>query len=168
MKVAICPGSFDPVTLGHLDIISRAAKLFDKVYVAVLANSAKKPLFTVEERIELLERCLTELTNVEVITFSGLLVDCAREYGAVAIVKGLRAVTDFEYEFQMALINKKLNRSVETLFLNTNAKYMYLSSSIVKEVARNGGDIADFVHPAVEDEIRTAILKEMEEKESEK
>ncbi len=162
MKIAICPGSFDPVTLGHLDIISRSAKLFDKVYVAVLENSTKRPMFSIEERIELLERCLTDLPNVEVITFSGLLVDCAQEYGAVAIVKGLRAVTDFEYEFQMALINKKLNREMETLFLNTNAKYMYLSSSIVKEVAKNGGDITDFVHPAVAEDIKKRFLKEIE------
>ena len=161
MKIAICPGSFDPVTLGHLDIISRSAKLFDKVYVAVLKNSAKQALFSVEKRIEMLERCLTDLPNVEVITFSGLLVDCAREYAAVAIVKGLRAVTDFEYEFQMALINKKLNCEVETLFLNTNAKYLYLSSSIVKEVAKNGGDITDFVHPAVAEDIKKGILKEI-------
>ena len=161
MKITICPGSFDPVTLGHLDIISRSAKLFDKVYVAVLENSSKTPLFSVEKRIELLERCLTDLANVEVITFSGLLVDCAKEKGAIAIVKGLRAVTDFEYEFQMALINKKLNREVETLFLNTNAKYLYLSSSIVKEIARNGGDITDFVHPAVAEDIKNAFNKEI-------
>lgn len=162
MRVAICPGSFDPVTLGHLDIISRSAKLFDKVYVAVLKNSSKKKsLFNIEERMELLERCLEDLPNVEVITFEGLLVDCARENDAIAIVKGLRAVTDFEYEFQMALINKKLNREVETLFLTTNAKYLYLSSSIVKEVARNGGDITDFVHPAVAEDIKNRIEKEI-------
>ena len=162
MKIAICPGSFDPVTLGHLDIVSRTSKLFDKVYVAVLQNSNKKrPLFTVEERIDLLKRCLTDIPNVEVISFEGLLVDCARENDAVAIVKGLRAVTDFEYEFQMALINKKLNRDVETLFLTTNAKYMYLSSSIVKEVAKNGGEITDFVHPAVAEDIKKR-LKEIE------
>lgn len=159
MKVAICPGSFDPVTLGHLDIIKRAAKLFDKIYVAVLANSAKTPLFSVEERMDLLRRCLTDLPNVEVITFSGFLVDCAKEYNAVAIVKGLRAVTDFEYEFQMALTNKKLNPQLETLFLNTSAQYMYLSSSIVKEVGRNGGDISDFVHPAVVEDIKKAFEK---------
>ncbi|MBR6793210.1 MAG: pantetheine-phosphate adenylyltransferase [Clostridia bacterium] len=161
MKIAICPGSFDPVTRGHLDIISRTSKLFDKVYVAVMCNSKKRPLFTVKERIDLLERCLTDYPNVEVITFEGLLVDCARENNAVAIVKGLRAVTDFEYEFQMALINKKLNRDVETLFLTTNAKYMYLSSSIVKEIARNGGEITDFVHPAVAEDIKKR-LKEIE------
>ncbi len=161
MRIAICPGSFDPVTLGHLDIISRSAKLFDKVYVAVLENRTKKPLFSVEKRMDLLRRCLTDLPNVEVITSEGLLVDCARQNNAVAIVKGLRAVTDFEYEFQMALINKKLNREVETLFLTTNNKYMYLSSSIVKEVAINGGDITDFVHPAVAEEIKKEFKKEI-------
>ena len=160
MRIAICPGSFDPVTLGHLDIISRTSRLFDKVYVAVLKNSSKKKsLFNIEERMELLRRCITDLPNVEVITFEGLLVDCARENNAIAIVKGLRAVTDFEYEFQMALINKKLNREVETLFLTTNAKYLYLSSSIVKEVAKNGGDITDFVHPAVAEDIKNRIEK---------
>lgn len=162
MRIAICPGSFDPVTLGHLDIISRTSRLFDKVYVAVLKNSSKKKsLFNIEERMELLRRCITDLPNVEVITFEGLLVDCARENNAIAIVKGLRAVTDFEYEFQMALINKKLNREVETLFLTTNAKYLYLSSSIVKEVAKNGGDITDFVHPAVAEDIKNRIEKEI-------
>ena len=157
MKAAICPGSFDPVTLGHLDIITRAAKLFDRVYVAVLANSAKKPIFTVEERMRLLQRCLEGRPGIEVVTFSGLLADCARQYGAAAIVKGLRAVTDFEYEFQMALTNKKLNLELETLYLNTSAEFMYLSSSIVKEGAKNGGDITDFVHPAVAEEIRMRL-----------
>ncbi|MBQ6823905.1 MAG: pantetheine-phosphate adenylyltransferase [Clostridia bacterium] len=162
MRIAICPGSFDPVTLGHLDIISRSARLFDKVYVAVLKNSSKKnSMFTIEERMELIRRCITDLPNVEVITFEGLLVECAKENNAIAIVKGLRAVTDFEYEFQMALINKKLNREIETLFLTTNAKYLYLSSSIVKEVAKNGGDITDFVHPAVAEDINNRIKKEI-------
>ena len=159
MKVAICPGSFDPVTLGHLDIITRAAKLFDRIYVAVLENSSKKPLFSVEQRMEFRRRCLTDLPKVEVITFSGFLVDCAKKYDAVAIVKGLRAVTDFEYEFQMALTNKKLDPQLETLFLNTSAQYMYLSSSIVKEVGRNGGDISDFVHPAVAEDIQKVFEK---------
>ena len=159
MRIAICPGSFDPVTLGHLDIIERAAKLFDKIYVAVVENSSKTPLFSVEERMRLLRCCLTDLPNVEVITFSGFLVDCAKEYGAVAIVKGLRAMSDFEYEFQMALTNKKLNPQLETLFLNTSAQYMYLSSSIVKEVGRNGGDISDFVHPAVVEDIKKVFEK---------
>ena len=162
MRIAICPGSFDPVTVGHLDIINRSSKLFDKVYVAVLKNSAKQqPLFSVEKRIELLNRCITDLPNVEVVTFEGLLVDCAKENGAIAIVKGLRAVTDFEYEFQMALINRKLNAEVETLFLTTKDTYMFLSSSIVKEVARNGGDITDFVHPAVAEDIKKAIKERL-------
>jgi pantetheine-phosphate adenylyltransferase len=162
MRIAICPGSFDPVTVGHLDIITRSAKLFDKVYVAVLENSAKQqPLFSVDKRIELIKRCITDLPNVEVVTFSGLLVDCAKQNGAIAIVKGLRAVTDFEYEFQMALINKKLNAEVETLFLTTKDTYMFLSSSIVKEVARNGGDITDFVHPAVAEDIKKAIKERL-------
>lgn len=162
MRIAICPGSFDPVTVGHLDIITRSSKLFDKVYVAVLKNSAKQqPLFSVEKRIELLNRCIADLPNVEVVTFEGLLVDCAKENGAIAIVKGLRAVTDFEYEFQMALINRKLNSEVETLFLTTKDTYMFLSSSIVKEVARNGGDITDFVHPAVAEDIKKAIKERL-------
>ena len=162
MRIAICPGSFDPVTVGHLDIITRSAKLFDKVYVAVLKNSAKQqPLFSVEKRIELLTRCITDLPNVEVVTFEGLLVDCAKENNPIAIVKGLRAVTDFEYEFQMALINRKLNAEVETLFLTTKDTYMFLSSSIVKEVARNGGDITDFVHPAVAEDIKKAIKERL-------
>ena len=161
MRIAVCPGSFDPVTLGHLDIISRSAKLFDKVYVAVLENSSKQPLFSVEKRMELLNRCISDLPNVEIVTFSGLLVDCAKENGAIAIVKGLRAVTDFEYEFQMALINKKLNREIETLFLTTQDNYMFLSSSIVKEVARNGGDITEFVHPAVAEDIKKAIKERL-------
>ncbi len=157
MRIAICPGSFDPVTLGHLDIIKRSSRLFDKIYVAVLSNSAKQGLFTSEERKALLEKCLVGLPNVEVICFSGLLVDCVREYGASAVIKGLRAVSDFEYEFQMSLINKELNPEMETLFINTNSKYMYLSSSVVKEVGSHGGDISDFVHPAVEEEIRNRI-----------
>ena len=160
MKIAICPGSFDPVTLGHLDIIRRTAALFDKVYVAVLKNSEKKALFTPDQRMELLRKCIGDMRNVEIITFSGLLVDCAEKCGARTIVKGLRAVTDFEYEFQMALINKKLCPDLETMFLTTDAKYMYLSSSIVKEVAKNGGEIADFVHSAVAEEIKNAIEKE--------
>ena len=159
MKIAICPGSFDPVTLGHLDIISRSAKLFDKVYVAVLENSSKTPLFSVEKRIELLERCLTDLPKVEVITFSGLLVNCAKEKGAIAIVKGLRAVTDFEYEFQMALINKRLNPEAETIFLTTSPEYMFLSSSVVKEVGSYGADVHELLPPQIEDEVIKAIKK---------
>lgn len=145
MSIAICPGSFDPVTLGHLDIINRAAHLFDQVIVLVMSNRSKKDsLFTVEERMELLERSI-KFDNVKIDTYDGLLVNYAKEKGAVAIVKGLRAMSDFEYEFQQALTNKELNPDVETVFLTTEGKNMYLSSSMVKEVCTLGGDISAFV-----------------------
>ena len=145
MSIAICPGSFDPVTLGHLDIINRAAHLFDRVIVRVMSNRSKKDsLFTVEERMELLERSI-KFDNVKIDTYDGLLVNYAKEKGAVAIVKGLRAMSDFEYEFQQALTNKELNPDVETVFLTTEGKNMYLSSSMVKEVCTLGGDISAFV-----------------------
>ncbi len=153
MKIAICPGSFDPVTLGHLDIISRASGLFDKVIVAVLCNMEKNPSFTVEERMELLRQVTEKYENVEVDSFEGLLVDFAKEKGAVAVVKGLRAVSDFEYEFQMSMINKKLYPDVETVYLNTSQEYMYLSSSVVKQIASFGGDISNFVPEAIRDKI---------------
>ncbi len=146
MKTAIVPGSFDPVTLGHLDIIKRSSEIFDLVYVSILANSGKQqPLFSVPERVELIRRVTKDFNNVRVDSFSGLLVDYAREKKASAIVKGLRAVTDFEYEFQMALINKKLAPDIETLFMMTNGKYSYLSSSIVKEVASYGAPLSELV-----------------------
>ncbi|MGN0531588.1 MAG: pantetheine-phosphate adenylyltransferase [Eubacterium sp.] len=145
MRIAICPGSFDPVTLGHLDIINRAAHLFDRVIVLVMSNRSKKDsLFTVEERMELLERSI-KFDNVKIDTYDGLLVNYAKEKGAVAIVKGLRAMSDFEYEFQQALTNKELNPDVETVFLTTEGRNMYLSSSMVKEVCTLGGDISAFV-----------------------
>ena len=153
MKIAICPGSFDPVTLGHLDIISRASGLFDKVIVAVLCNMDKNPSFTVEERMELLRQVTSQYDNVEIDSFQGLLVDYAKEKGAVAVVKGLRAVSDFEYEFQMSIINKKLYADVETVYLNTSQDYMYLSSSVVKQIASFGGDISNFVPEAIHDKI---------------
>ncbi|MBQ2943370.1 MAG: pantetheine-phosphate adenylyltransferase [Ruminococcus sp.] len=153
MKIAICPGSFDPVTLGHLDIISRASGLFDKVIVAVLCNMDKNPSFTVEERMELLRQVTSQYDNVEIDSFQGLLVDYAKEKGAVAVVKGLRAVSDFEYEFQMSMINKKLYADVETVYLNTSQDYMYLSSSVVKQIASFGGDISNFVPEAIHDKI---------------
>ncbi len=152
-KIAVIPGSFDPVTNGHLDIIERTASLFDKVYVCVLRNGAKKPLFTTEERMELIRRVTGRLPNVSVESFDGLLVNYARDKGAGFIVKGLRAVSDFEYEFQMALTNKSLNPEVETFFITTSRSYSYLSSSIVKEVARYGGDISDFVPAEIENDI---------------
>ncbi len=145
MKLAICPGSFDPVTNGHLQIVSRAAAMFDRVIVVVMANQNKKPLFSALERVELLRRATAEMANVEVDTYDGLLAEYAREKQASVIVKGLRAMSDFEYEFQMALTNRKLNPEVETVFLATSAEHMYLSSSLVKQVADLGGDIREFV-----------------------
>ena len=157
MRVAICPGSFDPVTVGHLDIIRRASKLFDKVVVAVLLNMDKNTWFTIGERIDLLKKATKDIPNVEIAGFEGLLVDFAKQKRACAIVKGLRAVSDFEYEFQMALTNSKLDPNVETLFLTTNSENMYLSSSIVKQVGMLGGDIKPFVPECVHDEILSRI-----------
>ena len=156
--IAICPGSFDPVTKGHMDIIERASKLFDKVIVAVLNNAAKNPSFTIEERIGLLKETTARLDNIEIATFDGLLVDFAKLKGASAVVKGLRAVTDFEYEFQMSMINKKLCSEVETIFLNTSQEYMYLSSSVVKQIARAGGDISMFVPEEIHHKIVDRLL----------
>lgn len=148
-RAALYPGSFDPVTKGHLDIIKRSSKMFDKLYISVLNNSAKNCSFSIEERMEMLRKCTADIPNVEICTFDGLLVDHAAELGVIAIIRGLRAVTDFDYEFQMALTNKKIDKNIETIFLITNYKYIFLSSSIVKEIARNGGDIVEFVPPAV-------------------
>ncbi len=144
-NTVICPGSFDPVTLGHIDIIKRASKMFDKVIVAVLVNMSKTPSFTIDERIAFLKKVVGDIENVEIVGFSGLLADYAKERGAKAVVKGLRAMSDFEYEFQMALTNKKLNPELDTVFLTSDSQYMYLSSSMVKQVASLGGDISFFV-----------------------
>ena len=146
-NIAVYPGSFDPVTNGHLDIIKRASKIFEKVYVAILTNSSKSPMFSVEERMEMIRQSVKAkgLTNVEVCNFNGLLVDFVAEKNANVIIKGLRAVSDFEYELQMALMNHKLLKDVETLFMMTSNKYSYLSSSIVKEVARYGGNLDGLV-----------------------
>lgn len=163
MKVAICPGSFDPVTKGHLDIITRSSKLFDKVIVLVAPNLSKKPSFTVEERIQFIQRVTVELPNVVVDTYGGLLAEYAKLKKAAAIVKGLRAVSDFEYEFQMALTNKKLNPEAETVFLTTSAENMYLSSSIVKQVASLGGDISDFIPAPILQDIKTRLYRGGEE-----
>ena len=157
MKTAIYPGSFDQVTNGHLDIIKRSSAIFDKLYVAVSINRSKTPLFTVEERIELIRRVTKSIPNVEVVTFNGLLADFAREKGANVIVKGLRAVTDFEYEFQMALMNKKLNPETETLFMTTSQNYSFLSSSIVKEIGALDGDLTGLVPEEIVNEIKMKL-----------
>ncbi len=149
MKRAIYPGSFDPVTYGHIDIIERASKMFDELIVAVLSNKAKSPLFSVDERVNILNEVLGDLTNVSVLSYGGLLVDFAMAVDAGVIVRGLRAVTDFEYELQLAQTNKVLNQRVDTVFLTTSLEYAYLSSSTVREVASYGGDIDKFVPPLV-------------------
>lgn len=143
--IAVCPGSFDPVTVGHIDIIKRASHMFSKVVVVVMKNLTKSPSFTVSERKEMLEEALSGITNVTIDSFDGLLADYTKKIGAGAIVKGLRAMSDFEYEFQMALTNKKLNPNTETVFLTTKAENMYLSSSMVKQIGSMGGDISGFV-----------------------
>ena len=157
MKKAIYPGSFDPVTLGHIDVIERASKLFDHLIIGVLNNSAKTPLFSVEERVKMLKEVTKHLTNVEVKSFGGLTVDFARECGANGLVRGLRAVTDFEYELQIAQLNRVIAPEIDTVFLTTNLKYAYLSSTSVKEVAAYGGDISSFVTPYVEEEVHKKL-----------
>ncbi len=150
MKKAIYPGSFDPVTYGHIDIIQRAAEIFDELLVAVLNNAAKTPLFSVDERVNILKEVVKDIPNVTVLSYEGLLVDFAMANDAGVIVRGLRAVTDFEYELQLAQTNSVLNSGVDTMFLTTSLRYAYLSSSTVKEVASYGGDISKFVPPFVE------------------
>ena len=162
MKIAVCPGSFDPVTKGHLDIIARASKLFDRVIVVVMSNAAKSPLFNQVERMELLQRAIGAIgiDNVTVDCYDGLLADYVKMRNATAIVKGLRAMSDFEYEFQMALTNRKMYSEAETVFLTTAAENMYLSSSLVKQVAQLGGDISDFVPACILPDITEKFRKE--------
>ena len=162
IRTAICPGSFDPVTMGHLDIISRACKIFDRIIVAVPVNPQKHFSFSVEERMELLQRVCdgAGLANVEIDRVTGLLADYAMEKGAMVVVKGLRAVSDFEYEFQQALANKKLNPRLETMFLPTSSDNMFLSSSVVKQIAGFGGDISHFVPDYILHTIQERLCKQ--------
>ena len=157
MSRAIYPGSFDPITLGHLDIIKRSAKIFDEVIVGILNNPQKSPLFSVEERVKMLEGEISHLKNVTVRSFNGLLVDFAAECEANMIIRGLRAITDFEYELQMAQTNRILNHKVDTFFLTAGLEYAYLSSSTVKEVAKFGGDLSAFVTPSVAEQVMKKI-----------
>lgn len=157
-RIAVCPGSFDPVTYGHIDIFNRASKLFDKVIILVSTNLAKQPLFTPTERIKMIMEVTAGMDNVVIDILDGLLADYVREVGACAIVKGLRAVSDFEYEFQMALANKKLYPDAETVFLTTSTENMYLSSSVVKQIASFGGDISSFVPESIRENIVSRIM----------
>ncbi|MFW6081366.1 MAG: pantetheine-phosphate adenylyltransferase [Desulfosalsimonas sp.] len=149
-KTAIYPGSFDPVTNGHLDIIERGLKIFDRIIVTILENPTKSLLFSIQERKELLSQSLADFSNIEIASYDGLLVDYARQRGAHAILRGMRAVSDFEYEFQMALMNRRLNREVQTVFLMTGLRWIFTSSSIIKEAAKFGGNIESMVPPPVQ------------------
>ncbi len=157
MKIAIYPGTFDPITKGHIDIIKRSIKLFDSVIVAVACNFEKSPLFTKEERVELIKGALKGIKNVSVDHFEGLLVDYAKKTKAIAVIRGLRAVTDFEYEFQMALMNRRLFNRLITVFLMPNEKYTYLDSSIIREIAFFGGDVSSFVPENVSKALKQKI-----------
>ena len=148
-RIAIYPGSFDPVTNGHIDMAKRALKLFDRIIIAILHNPCKQSLFTVQERLEMLDESMSGIDNIDFDTFDGLLVDYAHKRNANAVLRGMRAVSDFEYEFQLALMNRKLNREVETVFLMTGLRWIFTSSSIIKEAARFGGDVSDMVPPGV-------------------
>lgn len=160
MKIGIYPGSFDPVTRGHLDIITRSSKLFDKLYIGVLNNSKKNALFTAEERVNMLKAVTKDIEHIEVEAFDGLLVDYAKMKKATAIVRGLRAVTDFEYELQLAQTNHKISPEVDTVFLTTSVEYSYLSSSIVKEIASYGGNVDKFLPEPISDILYEKLLKE--------
>jgi pantetheine-phosphate adenylyltransferase len=149
MKLGIYAGTFDPITHGHADIISRSLSVFDQVMVAVAPNPTKRPLFTLEERIEMVRLVTKELPGVQVTSFEGLLVEFVRRMGARAVIRGLRAISDFEYEFQMALVNRKLDSSIETVFFMPREEYSYLTSSLIKDVGRHGGDLNKFLHPDV-------------------
>lgn len=157
MKIGIYPGTFDPITHGHTDIIRRSLQVFDKVIVAVAPNPTKHPLFNLAERLDMVKLVLKDLGQVEVVAFEGLLVDYVQRSGAHAIIRGLRAISDFEHEFQMALINRKLAKQVETVFLMSSEEYSYLSSTIIKDVANHGGSLTEFLHPEVARQLQARI-----------
>lgn len=159
-SVAVYPGTFDPITMGHLDIINRSLNLFDKVIIAIAVNAGKQPLFSIEERVRMIRDCFPEPgKNIEVDTVEGLLVDYAYRKGAKAIIRGLRAVSDFDYEFQLALMNRRIEREVETVFLMTGFRWIYISSTIIKEAARYGGDVSGLVPDHVCEKLREKYLK---------
>ena len=162
MSIAVYPGSFDPVTYGHLDIIKRSIRVFDKLVIGILLNSEKNPLFSMEERVEFLTEATKDMENVEVKSFSGLLVDFARENNADITVRGLRAVTDFEYELQIAQINNKLDSNLDTMFFTTSTEYAYLSSTIVREIASYHGDVSELVPPYVEQKLKQKFRERIE------
>ena len=158
MRTVIYPGSFDPLTNGHLDVVQRASKLFDRVIVAVAQNESKNPLFSLSERLELVSGCVKHMPNVEADAFDGLLVSYVEQRSAQAIIRGLRAVSDFEFEFQLALMNRKLNERIETIFMMPKDTYTFLSSRIVKEIARLGGDVSAFVPPLVQKALTAKMM----------
>ena len=162
MSIAVYPGSFDPVTYGHLDIIKRSIRVFDKLVIGILLNSEKNPLFSMEERVEFLTEATKDMENVEVKSFSGLLVYFARENNADITVRGLRAVTDFEYELQIAQINNKLDSNLDTMFFTTSTEYAYLSSTIVREIASYHGDVSELVPPYVEQKLKQKFRERIE------
>lgn len=157
MKIGIYPGTFDPITHGHTDIITRSLRVFDKVVVAIAPNPSKHPLFNLAERLDMVTLVMKDIGQVEVTSFNGLLVNYVEQSGAHAIIRGLRAISDFEHEFQMALINRKLAKSVETVFLMPSEEYSYVSSTIIKDVAHHGGDLSEFLHPDVARRLRDRI-----------
>jgi pantetheine-phosphate adenylyltransferase len=158
-KIAIYPGTFDPITLGHLDILQRASKLFDSVIITLAINSNKKPLFSREERLEFISDAVKNIPNVTVDSFEGMLIHFAVKKGAIAIIRGLRAISDFEFEFQLALMNRKQNPEITTVFLMPNEKYTYLNSSIIREVSRFGGDVSSFITPLVAEKLKNKFLE---------
>lgn len=157
MTIAVVPGSFDPITAGHMDIIKRVSSLYDKVIIGIVVNPSKKPLFSLEDRVKMVKEAIRDNKKIEVDSFNGLLVEFVKKHGARVIIRGLRAVSDFEHEFQMAQLNRRLNSDVETMFVMASPEYAYLSSSVVKEIAQYGGDISGLVPPNVDESLRNAL-----------